>query len=208
MTKVMIFAEDQNDAHAIKIIIKHLEPHVAVSIRRDPIVLSRNATRPKLGNMYNKMAAFAKAEALGGIKVVVVAHRDCDSCEPAHEPNSAELEREMKAAGITHPVAATPAWEIEAWWMLVPEALAATRGCWKTVNFANKNVGDIANAKQVLRTALRPTGIAAKRCPDYTESDSQRIAEESVRLGLVPSRFETCQSFKIFKKSLSAAVNK
>ena len=140
--KVLIFAEDTNDAEALKELIRVLAPGALVKVLRDPPVLGRDTAHTKRIKMSGTIAAFARDEETGGRRVVVVAHRDCDAVEPAHLGEASSLIDVLRAAGVTLPVAATPAWEMEAWWMLFPAALAKTRGCWKpSIIGRNRSVG-------------------------------------------------------------------
>ena len=65
--------------------------------------------------------------------------------------------------------------------MLFPDALHATRGCWRSVNYGSKNVGIIANSKERLRRDLRPKKNA-NECPDYIERDSVKLASKVLEL--------------------------
>lgn len=203
---VLVFGEDATDTGAIRVLIRSLLPEHDVELRREPIILSRNAHRHKRGTVAERISAFARAEEARRPRVIVVAHRDCDALEPAHEVEGTELERELSAAGVRHPVAACPAWEVETWWMAFPEAIAAVRRCWRAVNYANRDLGKITGAKERLIRDLRPLGALAKRCPDYTESDSVRVAEEIVRLQLLTSRLTKSASLNRFYAKLMEAA--
>lgn len=205
-TKVIVFGEDDNDRRALVHLIHAILSDVSLAevkpIRR-PIVLARNAEQSgKRRDMATDIAAFWRAEARPGLKLIVVAHRDCDRLEPAHVAETSSLEEELRRAGVPDPVAATPAWEIEAWWMLFPEALARTRGCWRRVNFSG-HVGSIADAKERLTRDLRPIGKAERRrCPDFVESDGIRVAEEVRKVGIAAGVEGRSHSFRAFRQRL------
>lgn len=206
MTTVLLFGEDPNDLNALRTLVRDWHPETRVQIRRDPPILSRGAQRTKRGTMAERISSFARAEEQRDSKVVVVAHRDCDQVEPAHLASATELENDLRVAGVSRPVAATPAWEIEAWWMLFPEALRQVRACWRALNIGNTNVGSIPHAKERLRRELRPTGAAARKCPEYVESDSIRIAEEIARSGLLTQRAGRAASLHAFKTKLANQI--
>ena len=65
------------------------------------------------------------------------------------------LKRELHDAGVADVVAATPAWEIETWWMLFPHALARVRGCWRPVDYSTRHVGRIQDAEASARPPCR-----------------------------------------------------
>lgn len=176
-TLVLYFGEDVNDTLSLIELTKALVP-ATTSVKhqhiRKPPILRRDAALKKRRDMSQEIAGFAKPFARRG-RVACVVHRDCDAVEPAHVKDAAELEADLKASGVPRPVAATPAWEMEAWWMLFPSALRAVRGCWTVVNYSNASVGMIQNAKERLRRDLRPKDV---KCRDYAESDSIAIARE------------------------------
>jgi hypothetical protein len=161
--------------------------------------------------MSVEIAALWRAEQKQGRRVVVLVHRDCDDLEPAHVAASEGLKSEIHAAGVADAVAATPAWEIEAWWMLFPEALARVRRCWRAVDYSNQHVGRFQNAKERLRRDLRPIEQAArKRCPDFVDSDGIRVAEEIWKGGLIERgtlpRSDSFQSFRAEMQAILASL--
>jgi hypothetical protein len=206
---ILIFGEDDNDRRALIHLIQGLLPeghNPKIEARRRPIILSRQA-RARLA-MSTEIGALWRAERRRGRSVLVVVHRDCDAVEPAHVWESEALKKELHDVGVTDVVAATPAWEIETWWMLFPEALARVRGCWRAVDYSNREVGRIEDAKERLRRDLRPIGQAARnRCPDFTESDGIRVAQEIRKGGLAarPSGAR-CSSFETFKAEIRHTV--
>lgn len=207
---ILVFGEDDNDRRALVNLIRAFVPNgrnVRIETRRRPTILSRNADR-KRRRMTEDVAAFWRAESARGRRVHVVAHRDCDAVEPAHSTEAAALVADLRDVGVPNVIAATPAWEIETWWMLFPEAVRAVRQCWNTINYRNSNVGMIQNAKERLRRDLRPSGNASKTCPDFTESDGIRISEEVLRRGLAATpRSARSASFEAFKSELVRALS-
>jgi hypothetical protein len=84
-------------------------------------------------------------------------------------------------------VGVTPAWEIEAWWLVFPDAVVAVVDGWREPkDWLGKDVGKLENAKEALAKSVRPTG--GRRKPrDYHEADSIEIANIVVKLNLLPS---------------------
>ena len=207
---ILVFGEDDNDRRALVNLIRAFVPNgkdVRIETRRRPTILSRDAHR-KRPRMAEEVAAFWRAERARARRVDVVAHRDCDAVEPAHATEAAALVSDLRAAGVPNVIAATPAWEIETWWMLFPEAVQAVRRCWKVVNYHSGNVGVIQNAKERLRRDLRPSGAASKTCPDFVESDGIRISEEILKRGLAGTpRLAKSASFEAFKSDLRSALS-
>ncbi|WP_295224828.1 hypothetical protein [uncultured Brevundimonas sp.] len=184
---VVIFGEDENDSRALAHLCHAVtkdETFDTKVIKRPP-VLKRDAAPKKRQGMSQTIAAFADGLSKGRARVIVVAHRDCDAVEPAHVASSQELEADLQAAGVKHGVAATPAWEMETWWMVFPAALASARRCWRDVDYSNRAVGQIADSKERLTRDLRPQPAAARhRCPDFAESDGILVAESIRRFGI------------------------
>ena len=209
---VLIFGEgkDYYDSQAIEYLIRALAPssvRLKLTKLRSPVILDRGAARRKRASVADEIAAHDRVRrriAPPGERVVVVAFHDCDALEPAHIEQAARLEQELVQAGVERPVAATPAWCIEAWWMLFPEALATTRKCWKSFAVP-ANVGAVVQAKSALRRALRPQGHT--RCPDYDERDSPTIARHVFERRLASdSRTNQSASLQYFRDRLRAAL--
>ncbi len=178
---IFIFGESENDRYALQELFCALRPDLSflqVRRMREPLILMRGDRHPSTRRKTAEMiAALVRAGNVVGTVAAVIAHEDCDDVEPAHEKLARTIAMELTAAGIPNPLAAPPAWEIEAWWMLFPAALGATRHCWAAVDYSDRHVGRIRDAKEVLRRDLRPvTPKARNKCPDYVESDSIKIA--------------------------------
>lgn len=195
---ILIFGENDNDCHALKYLVEALRPGVArIQTRRQPIILGKGAKEGKRDGVCREMERLVAAQNVVGEVVSVIAHRDCDEIEPAHENCRNSLLDDMRRMhALPQPVAATPAFEMEAWWFLWPQAVAETRPCWNALS-PRGHVGKIANAKEELRRTLRPKG-AGTRCPDYAESDSRKIAENVKRLGVARASQGKSDSFADF----------
>lgn len=209
---VLIFGEgdEDNDRRALEHLIHAFAP-INVSIRckryRSPIILDRGAKRRKSKRVAEEVAVLERGmreAARRGERVVTIGFHDCDALEPAHVAEAGRIEEELRVAGVQQPIAATPAWSIEAWWMLFPEALALTRGCWKDYR-TPANVGAIQKAKETLRGSLRPIG--QHRCPDYHERDSITIARHIRERRLADdARTDRSASLAQFRDALRLAL--
>lgn len=206
---VMIFGESVNDGRALRHIVRALLPAdrtVDCKAIREPGTLARNASGVKRKKLARAIAVKAAHEARTR-KVAVVVHEDSDACEDAHKVQADRVVAELLGEGIAFPVPAIAAWEIETWWMLFPEAMRATRNCWAAVDYSNRRVGGIENAKEVLTRDLRPKATTKGRCPDYSEADSERIAEEIANLRLCDdlTRVRRSSSLDDFRTALLLA---
>ena len=207
MTYFIVFGEDDSDrrslAHLIRAICK--DNSIKISLLQRPIVLSRNAVASgKRRVMSKEIAGFYRAYTKSKGTTWVVVHRDCDAVEPAHVVESEALENELKAEGIKHPIAATPAWEIETWWMLFPDAVSQVRHCWRQIDYKAKSVGEIANSKERLTSDLSPRGNRERaRCPDYREADGIKIAENLTRNPeIIDRKIAKSDSFELFREKI------
>lgn len=204
---ILVFGESDNGRTALVELFRALRPDLAsVSVKtmREPLILMKGDNRPGTRQKTtDRIADLVRAETVARPVKAVIAHEDCDDTEPAHETLAATIEAELTAAGVPNPIAATPAWEIEAWWMLFPEALRATRSCWATVDHAGRDVGRIQHAKDQLRRQLRPvTAQARARCPDYAESDGIKIAAAIHALDQIDKERGQSASFAAFKAKI------
>lgn len=201
---VLVFGEDANDREALGELVRALAPHAprCQSIR-EPIVLVRD--RDAAGQRKNAadIATVVRAYANSHDVRLLVAHQDCDDIEPAHEPLALAIEGRLAACGVPV-VAATPAWEMEAWWYQWPSAVLAVNRSWRNPNRAGTNVGLLRDAKEQLRRDLRPRGQATPR--DYTESDAPVIAEKVRELGIVDQRGVQSASFARFADRVRASL--
>lgn len=204
----LVFGEDDTDRRALINLIKAIAPTTArfdvIAIRK-PIVFPKNTATVKRMKNIQEIAAFSKGYKSKYQRVIIVAHRDCDVIEPGHVSISASLETELKEAGVDFPVAATPAWEIETWWMLFPDMIASYRSCWRKVDYGASHVGRFENSKERLIRDLRPSIENRTRCRDYTESDgiaiSEKIRLNRTQLNNISARSD---SFNMFRSKLNA----
>ncbi len=177
-TDILVFGEDDNDRRAVAHIIRALLPansKVKITLHQKPVILDRDACKKKRSKMNEEIAKFVRGYQKAGKSVTVIMHRDCDAVEPAHIELAKSLENEISAAGVESFVAATPAWEIESWWMLFPKAIEKVCSSWKKIDYGSKCVGKFVNAKEKLIRDLRPPNN--EKCRDFREADGVRVAE-------------------------------
>ena len=187
---VLVFGESENDRRAIRHLVHGLRPDLKGKVheRRAPLVLVKGSLPEKARENAKDIAALAKAEARHDNVLAVLAHQDCDDIEPAHDGVATKIEVELVAAGCPNPIGVAPAWEIETWWMVFPEAVGKVVKGWRDPDdWIGKDVGVVPDSKEQLRRAVRPR---PKRWPgprDYEEWDSIAVAENIVVDGLLDS---------------------
>jgi len=190
----LAFCEDKNDSDSLVELVSAIWPNAPkITYSRKPLVLIRDAAvaEARKKNAAN-IAAVVKAKAVLADVKVVVAHQDCDAVEPAHEGLADAIKAELEAAGVPNVIAVAPAWEMEAWWFLWPDAVAAVNSRWRRLS-RRGNHGMIQNVKEELRRDLRNQGAR-----DYEESDSPKIAAQVRINGLIGTKRGTSDSFEAF----------
>jgi hypothetical protein len=204
---IVVLGEDENDRQSIRTLICGMRADISrgeVKALREPMALVKNLPPDKLPPKAKRVAAVLRAtNARSPIRCVLL-HEDADDVEPAHE--SAITKIESCYASLPWPVyAVVPAWEMEAWWFLFPSAVAALHKTWRApTDYAKKNVGRIRNAKEKLKDAVRPKGVRLATFKTYCESDSPKIAEKVVALGLLsPPWFAHSASWLTFVEKVS-----
>jgi hypothetical protein len=192
----LIFAEDKNDADSLIHLTRAIWPEgPTLKYRRKPMVLVRDAQEAQARKKNaDDIAGVVKAEAVEADVRLVIAHRDCDAVEPAHEKRSRAVKEALEAAGLENVVPAVPAWEIEAWWFLWPDAVASVHSKWTKLKRSG-NHGMIKDAKEALRNDLKNN--TTQRV--YEESDSATIAEKVRNGNLIDQHRGTCASFTAFR---------
>ncbi|WP_257811567.1 hypothetical protein [Burkholderia glumae] len=199
---ILVFGEDENDRECVRHLVEAIWPEVpAMKSRRAPLILQKGKNSAEHRKNAFAVAAVVKASKVTLDIVAVMAHQDCDAVEPAHESLSERIERQLTAAGVPLACAVTPAWEFESWWYLWPDAVASVNPRWRRLNRDGQEVGLIVDAKEVLRSELRPRA-KEKPTSDYSESDGPRIAS-AVRTGkYIDSRKAKSASFLSFRKKI------
>ena len=201
---ILIFGESDTDRAALAELFRALRPDLqAVGIQklREPLILMKPDNRLSTQrNTTNRIAGLVQAQGVSKAVLAVIVHQDCDEVEPGHTALADKIEKDLRAANVPNPIAATPAWEIEAWWMLFPDAVQATRPCWAPINFGDRDVGRIHNAKEELQRRLRPVSAHDRaKCPDYAEADGIEIARKIRTKGLIDNVTGLSASFSDFK---------
>ena len=180
---ILAFGESPNDTRALRELVAALRSDLPrVEPRQQPIILRKDIQPGTRRRMTDGIAAVVRAEAVTRKVVAVLAHRDLDAREPrddasAPHDNEAELHKTLTAAvpAGCAVIPVVPAWEMEAWWFLWPEQVAAHRPSWRKLPpHDRRRVDRIPDAKEALQQALRPKSRA--HVPGYAESDGPRIA--------------------------------
>jgi hypothetical protein len=200
---ILVFGEDDNDRMALRELMLALRNDLPkIETRRKPTILVKDLAAAKRRAAQQTLDAQVRADAVRFDVRLVVLHEDCDALEPAHEQRSKNIEDSLKRSGLPA-LAATPAWEMEAWWFLWPDAPLKVVSRWRRPVPKNARVGLIRNVKEELRRALRPPGKDRPR--DYRESDAPQIAAAIRELGVIRSPEYESRSFEHFRDKFLGA---
>ncbi len=207
-SRILVFGENENDTKSIRELIEALRPDLAgkVEHRRQPIVLIRDAAPGNVPERARKIADAVDIERVRYNIACVFAHEDQDDVEPAHEATCQKIETALLNEGcLAHAV--VPAWELEAWWFMWPEAVHAVRPeSWRLPDdYLKKRVGLIRNAKEDLEKKIVPKNLKPdkrKGFPHYKESDSPKIAQYVRAKGLARKPGARSDSYTRFVASV------
>lgn len=181
---VLVFGENEHDTKALCRLVEGLRPDLkgVVQSRREPLVLIKGATPETAKNNAQRIASLAKQEGALRRVLAVLAHQDCDAIEPSHKDLASDIERSLTDAGCPGlPVGVAPAWEMEAWWMVFPEAVGKIVLGWRDPDdWIGHEVGKLPDAKEKLAHAVQPRQKRAKHPRAYEERDSIQIAANIV----------------------------
>jgi hypothetical protein len=190
--------EDRSDAAALAELLKALCPGAVVKALRHPMRLRR--TRDSVSIM-DKVLPTLRAELTARAYDCVFVHSDCDDVEPADETMEQSIAAQFRGQVTTEVHAVVPAWELEAWWFLWPDACLHVCRSWRRPDrYTGREVGRVTHAKEELRRALRRPGHHPGN-RQYGESDAPRIASAVRELGLVSRPQATSASFERFARA-------
>ena len=182
---VLVFGESRNDRIAIVRLIEALCPRLAgrVRARPHPISLTRSASERSVSSWMERIAKAVSSHDQAVLCVFV--HRDADGPDPRGQLQQ-ETEAALGNAGLTGAHAVVPVEEIEAWWMLFPDATERLRHSWQgTLRRASRDWDTISDPKEELK---RLTRRRARRHA-YSEADSPIVARhvaDAIATGTTP----------------------
>lgn len=203
---VLVFGESTNDTQAIKYLVEALCPELKgqVQARREPTSLHRGASEESVLGLTDRIADVVRSNERPVACVFV--HRDSDTPDP-HGRLQQDTEAALRDSGVCDAHAVVPVHEIEAWWLLFPDATEQLRpSVWRnTLQRSSRNWDAVANPKEELRNR---TGKDNRRHA-YSEADSPRVAEyvaAAIADGIAPKGRSL--SFDRFVSSVSECCEK
>lgn len=207
--QVLVFGEDENDTSAIVVLVRGIRPDLGTRTKleplRKPLTLIKDIDAARLAARARKVVATTKAANVRLPVRACIFHEDTDAVEPSSAALASQIIRAYSGCrGAVLPAVA--AWEVEAWWYLFPDAVAATHSSWRApTQHVGRDTGMIRDPKKTLRRDVRPTG---QRVPPsfrtYKESDCTAIARAIVDGGHLPNPKGTSTSWTAFVTAVRA----
>lgn len=197
---MLVFGESVNDTQCVRALLGDLQPHWHVEARTRPPVLIKDAKEADIPSRVRKITALVRAASTDADVIAVFVHQDCDQLEDAHVHLAQETERAFKAEGYPI-VAVVPAWEMEAWLLLWPDAFPLHVSSWRPPDkYRQKRVGMIVNAKEELDRLLS----RSKSKRGYKESDAPAILAIVADKGWARSPRAVSHSYELFVHDVDA----
>jgi hypothetical protein len=211
---VLVFGENPHDSQSIREFVEALREDLVgkVQWRREPQVLIKNAKPEDVPERAKRIADAVDINRATHDIVCVFAHEDRDDFEPKHEETCKKIEEALEKAGCpAHAV--VPAWELEAWWFLWPDAVQAIRPkSWRAPDdYLGKKVGNIKDAKEELKRRVIPKDLKPEKRKNfrtYEESDSPAIARQVREKGLARTPGAKSSSYERFLWSVEQCKGK
>ena len=200
----LVFGESRNDRRAVAQLIEALCPVLQgrVRVRPHPMSLQRAASAHAVSGWMERIS---RAVASHGEDVICVfVHRDADGPDPDGQIHRA-TENLLRAASIRGAHAVVPAEEIEAWWMLFPDATERLRRSWRgTLHRATRDWDTVSNPKEELKRLTR----RGDRRHAYSEADSPSVARHvAAAIADGMTQVGRSRSFERFAAAVSECCN-
>lgn len=204
--QVIVVGEDFLDAQALAELVRALCPRLVVTPLRRPLRLRRGPTTGTPDVMVDKVLPVLRAalDAPGSEVRCIFVHADADAVAPADAALSHRIEAAL--AGLPVPVhAVVPAWELEAWWFLWPDACTAVVQAWRAPDgYVGRRVDLIPHAKEEFRRAVRASSRGSKSKRDYRVSDAPSIARAVRDSGKVRTPSAKSEAFERFRTDVDS----
>ena len=137
------------------------------------IVRLRQANDVALRERINKLAGSVRAKGVRERATVqcVFIHEDFDETDSTQRANVRGRVQEALGREITRVYYVLATWEVEAWFLMFPDALAEFASSWSVpTRYLGADTGRIRDPKRVMKREV------AKAGPEYRESDAPDIA--------------------------------
>jgi len=132
----------------------------------------------RVGNLVG--LAHARAERESSELAAFFVHEDYDAVECDERHKSRERVQETLSRRFANSFYVLATWEIEAWLLLFPDALSATRKGWAIPQkYLGRDTARIEDPKRVLGYEVSKGG------PKYRESDAAEVLAKAAALGLL-----------------------
>lgn len=199
---IVLAGEDSNDRRILRILLERFCPQMnGRLVEINDSVRLRGASDGTLADRVRTLARKARAKAAfeGTQLACLFVHEDFDRPDgdeyvKVRDRVQAALVSELDRA---HYVLAV--WEIEAWLMLFPDALAGVTSSWKIPNqYRNRDTGSLNDPKKILIQSFARSGRR------YRESDAPDAFGKAVDLNCLDQPIGTNRSWKQLRADATA----
>jgi hypothetical protein len=146
------------------------------------VVRLRDARGAALTERATKLAGFirARAERERAEVACVFIHEDFDALDSAQRDGIKRRVQTALRQNIARTYYILAAWEVEAWLLLFPDAVAAVSSSWGVPNrYRGVDTGRITDPKRVMKNEVSKTANSR-----YRETDAPKVFKKVVELGL------------------------
>jgi hypothetical protein len=198
---ILVFGESTNDAEAVRRLTLGLCPTAVgkIKVLRRPPSLQRTASARAVRDHASKVASVVRAQAALTRVTCVLVHSDADGPDPEGQLEQ-ERSQQLLASGVPHAHAVVPAQELEAWWLLFPDATESVIPGWR--GSLRSSPGDVDSQRNPKEELIRRTRRKHPRRP-YKESDSADIAARVAELGVMARPTGASKSFDRFRRTIA-----
>jgi hypothetical protein len=179
---LVLAGEDRNDRDCMSTVINALFPDMRGSIHQIKKQPRLHLAAGELNTRVDVLIrlAKAKAEEVDGELGAFFVHEDYDAIECDERHKTRTRVQEALSTHIANSCYVLATWEIEAWLLLFPDALSATRKGWAVpTKYLGRDTARIQDPKQVLMHEVSRGG------PKYRESDAVKVLDKAVELDLL-----------------------
>lgn len=199
---IVLAGEDSSDRKILRIFLEAVCSGARGRIVEiNDIVRLRDARDAALSERITRLVGRirARAEREQAEVACVFIHEDFDAIESSQRETTRMRVQEAlngRLVGV-HYILAT--WEVEAWLLLFPDAIAAVNSSWVVPRrYRGVDTARITDPKRVMKGAV--STVATSR---YTETDAPKVFEKAVELGLLNTLSGSNRSYSELRQSAS-----
>jgi hypothetical protein len=181
---IVLAGEDTNDRRVLRTLLEAVCPDAQGRIVEiNSVIRLRDAGEAALSQRATKLASLVRARAARERAEVacVFIHEDFDALDSPERDTVRERVQQVLRRNPSRTYYILAAWEVEAWFLLFPNALSAVSSSWVVPHrYRGVDTGRITDPKRVMKREV--STVVNSR---YAESDAPKIFEKIVELNLL-----------------------